>query len=272
MICSVRGTRVYYEDVGRGRPVVNLHGWPGEHGQMLQMMEPLFEQRREWRRIYLDLPGMGRTPGSDWLTDHDHMLDVVTEFVELVVDEAPLLVGHSYGAQLVRGLLQHHPDRYQGALLLSPGGPAEPEEQVAPVVLSEDPAFLSALQAERPFLGLFVVRTLPVLDIVREQALPGVLGADHEFLSRIEQGPDFAYLDEPATRFEGPVLICSGRQDPAGYRRISALLDCYPRATLAVLDRAGHLLFAEQPDLFRHLASEWLDRAAESTPLQSRAR
>ena len=56
------------------------------------------------------------------------MLDVLTEFVELVADGAPLLVGHSYGAQLVRGLLQHHPDRYRGALMLSPGGTEAPEE------------------------------------------------------------------------------------------------------------------------------------------------
>jgi pimeloyl-ACP methyl ester carboxylesterase len=264
MICTVRGTKVYYEDVGQGRPIINLHGWPGEHGQMLQMMEPLFGQRQGWRRIYLDLPGMGRTPGPDWLTTHDQVLDLVAELIELTTDgEAPLLVGHSYGARLVRGLLQRSPDRYAAALLLSPGETETAAEPVAPVVLREDHAFVAALEEERPFLELFVVRTLPVLDIVRRQALPGVLSADYDFLGRIEQGPDFSYLHERATPFAGPVLVCSGRQDPAGHRRISALLDRYPRGTLAILDGAGHLLFAEQAELFLHLAGDWLDRAAQ---------
>src|SRR5688572_32370586 len=98
MTCTVRGVTVHYEDIGRGRPIINLHGWPAEHGQMLQMMEPLFGHRQQWRRVYLDLPGMGRTPGPDWLTTHDHMLDFVAEFIELMTDDSPLLVGHSYGA------------------------------------------------------------------------------------------------------------------------------------------------------------------------------
>jgi len=37
-------------------------------------------------------------------------------------------------------------------------------------------------------------------------------------------------------------------------------LDNHPRATFAVLDRAGHGLGAEQESLFRTLVSEWLDR------------
>ena len=268
MNCTVLGTTAHYQDIGHGRPVVHLHGWPGEHGQMLQMMEPLFARRQGWRRIYLDLPGMGETPGPDWLTTHDQMLDFVAEFIESGTDEMPLLVGHSYGARLVQGLLQRDPHRYSAALLLSPGR-MKPGERTAPVVVAEDPTFLAALEAERPFLELFVVRTLPVLDIVRRQSLPGVLCADYDFLAQIEQGLDFSYLNEPFKPFGGPVLICSGRQDPAGWREVSSLLDRYIRGSLAILDRAGHLLFAEQPDLFRHLAGEWLDRAAEHAARRS---
>ena len=54
-----------------------------------------------------------------------------------------------------------------------------------------------------------------------------------------------------------------------GWREISGLLDRYPRGSLVILDRAGHLLFAEQVDLFRHLAGEWLDRAAEHVAADS---
>lgn len=262
MDCTVHATNVHYEDIGVGVPVVNLHGWPAEHGQMLQMMEPLFADRRGWRRIYVDLPGMGKTRGPAWLTSHDQMLDFVAEFVEFVVDQPALLVGHSYGAALVRGLLHRNPHLFAGALLLSPGGTRN-AGSAAPVVLHEDPAFLAALDAEKPFLDLFVVRTLPVLGTVRAQALPGVLSADYEFLAGIDPGTNFTYLAEAAMPFAAPVLICTGRQDPAGYQELCALLETYPRGTLSILDRAGHLLFAEQPELFLHLASDWLDRVGE---------
>ncbi len=62
MHITVRSIAVHYQEVGVGVPLINLHGWPAEHGQMLAMMEPLFAQRQNWRRIYVDLPGWARPP------------------------------------------------------------------------------------------------------------------------------------------------------------------------------------------------------------------
>lgn len=56
-----------------------------------------------------------------------------------------------------------------------------------------------------------------------------------------------------------------GRQDQvAGYRGAWRILENYPRATFAVLDREGHNLQIEQPQLFNALLGEWLDRVQES--------
>ena len=48
-----------------------------------------------------------------------------------------------------------------------------------------------------------------------------------------------------------------------GYRQAWDILENYPRATFAVLDRAGHCLEIEQEVLFHALAGEWLDRVRE---------
>ncbi|HYF90682.1 MAG TPA: hypothetical protein VD969_00410 [Symbiobacteriaceae bacterium] len=52
-----------------------------------------------------------------------------------------------------------------------------------------------------------------------------------------------------------------------GYKDLAAILDSYPRASLAVLDRTGHNLELEQPVLFDALVSEWLDRVEESVEI-----
>ena len=68
-------------------------------------------------------------------------------------------------------------------------------------------------------------------------------------------------LPEP---FVAPTLIVTGRQDSvAGYRDAWGVLENYPRGTFVVLDRSGHFLGVEQEDLFRNLASEWLNRVEE---------
>jgi pimeloyl-ACP methyl ester carboxylesterase len=40
-------------------------------------------------------------------------------------------------------------------------------------------------------------------------------------------------------------------------------MDAYPRATVAVLDRAGHTLPWEQPEVLKALVAEWLDRVEQ---------
>jgi pimeloyl-ACP methyl ester carboxylesterase len=262
---TIRSTELHYEERGAGLPLVNLHGWPADHRQMMAMMEPLFQRRSGWRRIYLDLPGMGSSAGPEWLVSHDQMLDVVSDFVEAVTPDQPIvLAGHSYGARLARGLIQRHGDHIAAAFLLSPGIPsAAPEEAGPPEVFAEDPQFDSELtETERSVVGLIRVRTLAVLDVLRTQAIPGLAAADHAFLARIAAGPDFSYATRPDRHFPGPVLIVSGRQEPGGYRPVADLLSIYPRGTCAILDRTGHLLFAEQPTLLAALAAEWSLRRA----------
>ena len=55
----------------------------------------------------------------------------------------------------------------------------------------------------------------------------------------------------------------AGRQDSVvGYAAAADLLDHYPRATLAVLDGAGHALPHEQPDALAALLDDWLARSS----------
>lgn len=65
-------------------------------------------------------------------------------------------------------------------------------------------------------------------------------------------------------KYEKPVLLLAGRQDiSVGYRDIIEIIEDYPRATLAVLDMAGHNLQIEQPELFESLVGEWITRTKQ---------
>jgi pimeloyl-ACP methyl ester carboxylesterase len=82
MHCELENLTVYYEEHGEGRPLLMLHGWPSDHHQLAEIMEPHFAHRTGWRRIYPDLPGMGQTAGPDWLTTTDQVLDVVLALID----------------------------------------------------------------------------------------------------------------------------------------------------------------------------------------------
>jgi pimeloyl-ACP methyl ester carboxylesterase len=150
MIIHVRGIPVFYEEAGAGRPLLMLHGWPLDHNYMMSDLEPVFENRTGWRRLYPDLPGMGRTPGADWITGHEHMLDIVVGFMDAMAPgERFVSGGTSYGASLARGLLQRRQAQLDGLLLLVPDFP-EPENGQRPLhqVVAREPGFEAALRPD----------------------------------------------------------------------------------------------------------------------------
>ncbi|WP_157720359.1 alpha/beta fold hydrolase [Friedmanniella luteola] len=260
----MRGSTFSYTELGRGIPLLALSGSPGDARQTLAAFEPAFVGRTGWRRLHLDLPGQGRTPGPDWIRTYDDVLQAVVEFLDEVVGDQPVAVaGISYGSTLATALRHGHPERVLATLQLSPANDVEPDGLSTPVV-REDTGFREALtEDERPFLDLFKVRTRTVLEEIRAWTMPGVASCDVAFLDRLDQGPRFSHVDEPLRSFDGPGLIIVGRQDPGGHHRLVDQLDLMPRTTLAVLDRAGHLAFAEQSRLVDVLVTEWLDRVEE---------
>ena len=54
-----------------------------------------------WKRIYLDLPGHGRTPGKDWITNQDGMLDVVLDFIDAVIPGQRFVVAGASAARIL---------------------------------------------------------------------------------------------------------------------------------------------------------------------------
>jgi hypothetical protein len=67
---------------GEGVPVLALHGWTPDHRLMLGCLERAFTERPAYRRLYPDLPGMGRTTAPPSIASSDDVLDAVQDFVE----------------------------------------------------------------------------------------------------------------------------------------------------------------------------------------------
>jgi pimeloyl-ACP methyl ester carboxylesterase len=264
MKCDLGDIAIFYETYGTGRPIVMLPGQPSDHSVMLRFMEPLFTQRDGWLRLYPDLPGTGRTLGVDRLATQDQMLDAVLAFIDTVIPgQRFVLAGLSYGGYLARGVVYRRAASIDGVLLCAPQVKAEPAQAQLPprTTLVEDPTLVAQLG---PGADLIVVQSPTVVEAVRD-VLAEVQIADHTFLARLEAAGPFSFdVDTLPAPFGGPTLILTARQDHlCGYRDAWDLLDNYPRATFAVLDRAGHFVNIEQDVLCQALMREWLDRVEE---------
>ncbi len=271
MQLTLRDIPIYYEEVGEGRPLLMLHGSHTDHRQMVHEMEPIFERRpgNRWRRIYLDLPGRGMTPGAGWLTREDDVLDLTLEFLDaLAPGERFAVAGVSAGGYLARGVVHHRASQMDGLMLSVPTIERDPAKRdvPAPQVLVPDPDFVAALGPdEQGILQFSTAQNSAVLAAFRSVIKPAVAVADHAFISRVAAARGFSFeVDVLPRPFAAPTLIVAGRQDAVcGYREVWPILENYPRATFAVLDRAGHAINSEQPVLYPALIHEWLDRVEE---------
>ena len=246
MECQVRDITMYYEQAGTGRPFLLLHGWPLDHRHIANDIEPLFASRTGWRRLYPDLPGMGKTRAADWITNQDQMLDLVLAFIDTVAPGERFVVGGaSYGGYLARGLVFQRGAQIDGALLNVPVVETDDAKRhlPQPLVVHEDAAFLAALTTDEQDMRDFIVaQSMDLLVEFRQVISPAGAIADHAFLQRLAQQYAFTFnVDALPTPFPAPALFLTGRHDNwCGYREAYRLLDNYPRASFAVLDRAGH--------------------------------
>jgi pimeloyl-ACP methyl ester carboxylesterase len=248
---------VHYVEHGGGVPLVALHGAGVDHREIEAAIEAVVP-RVGYRRIYPDLPGMGRST-TGGLTCNDDVVTLLGDFIDHLGAGPVMLLGHSYGAYLARGLAARRPDTVLGLALLCPVAERSRNVPDHDVVRQDIDAYDELEPAQRTgFDEYFVVRTVATARRYRDHVVPGTRLVDEAALGRIFAGWT---VDVGSGTFSAPTLIVAGRRDStAGYSDATELLDRYPHATLAVIESAGHALMHERPELLTALVRDWLDR------------
>jgi non-heme chloroperoxidase len=157
------GTRIYYKDWGRGRPIVFSHGWPLSADAFEDQM--FFLASRGYRCIAHDRRGHGRSD-QPW---EGNEMNTYADDLAVLVEELNLTdtihIGHSTGGgEVARYIGRHGTKRVAMAVLISavpplmlktegnPAGlPMETFDQIRAGVLNDRSQFFRDLSA--PFYG-----------------------------------------------------------------------------------------------------------------------
>jgi pimeloyl-ACP methyl ester carboxylesterase len=251
---------VHYVEHGSGRAVLVLHGAGVDHRELEACFEPVFDGVAGFRRIYPDLPGMGRTVAPDGLRSAEDVLDTLLAFAREVTDGTGyLLIGHSAGGYYAQAMAARVPRQIAGLALVCPllsNVRDVPEHRVVGG---------SGEIGDDVFRGYLVVQSPEMLERYERHVAPAAALVDQVALDRI--GERWELAPGPGPAYAGPTLVVAGRLDSTvGYAAAADLLNHYPHASLAVVDDAGHALPHEQPAVLRALVAEWLTRVSRSRP------
>jgi len=260
-----------WEEHGEGQPIVFLHGWTMNRQVEIDVYEPIFSARAGWRRIYPDLPGMGLSVAKA-IRNQDDVLAAMLAFLDHRLAGAPfVLAGTSLGGYLARAIAARRREQVRGLLLRVPAIIADTAKRTLPAfepLVRNESVMVAFDPAERTAMGPILVEAKAYVEMAhrrfRTLMQPAIDGTAPWALemrgdpARYGFSFDLAAAEESFTK---PALVIAARQDTTvGYRDAWEILERYPRATFAVVDRATHGWPTETTDLLAALVDDWLER------------
>ena len=269
MFFNYYNEKVYYEEFGEGKPILIIHGLACNIELMKGCIEPIFKKVNGYKRIYIDLLGMGKSNNCSLeYASSDKILEMLLSFIKEKIDKEFLLVGESYGGYLSRGILSKCYKNIEGLMLLCPMIIPDDTKRTLPEgnLKFHDKEFLEKIDKNKRelFLEYMIIANEKMYKRFEKEVISGIEQANNDFIKKLRENYSFSFnVDEEIKmiNFSKPSLFITGRQDNAvGYYDLYNLLEDYPRATFAILDTAGHNLQIEQEEVFNSLFLNWLKR------------
>ena len=268
---------VYTEQVGRGEPVLLLHGFGASSYSWRKVLPGLAD---EYRIVALDLFGFGWTerPESGRPFTRDDQVELVLGVMDTLGLESAHIVGHSYGGSITMALAADHAERVKSMVLVDSAAvdyPMRRRKWFSRVSLFNwiyvRGLALRTGTAERVFHEAYYDEDL-VTDELIEAYLERlrVEGAARAFrgLSRplpASQRPrEIRYED-----LEVPTMVLWGAQDQVVTAEVGRYhADLVPDSRFVAIEGAGHSPMEEKPTEFVEEVTTFFDEI-ESRPASS---
>src|SRR5262245_23061132 len=113
---TVGGDLVHYEVLGRGRPVILVHGWLGSWRYWIPAMQQL---QLKYRVYALDLYGFGDSGRNPAKYNLEHQTELLADFMQQLGIPKAAMIGHSLGALVVAEFARRYQDRGPRLVLVS---------------------------------------------------------------------------------------------------------------------------------------------------------
>lgn len=221
--------QLYFRVVGRGEPLVLIHGY-GVSGHVWYRVLPYLARQHEV--FIVDLPGYGRSKTSG-VWHLREMAPVLDQWLQKLQLPPVALIGHSMGGAIAIHLVAHAPERIDRLVLVNAAG--IPLQAPLPVLATR--SLHSIFQTGNGSLPLPMIR-----DILQPRFQ--LLWQTAQEMKRSDFRAELAQISVPT-------LIIWGERDvmlpiALGY----SLKEALPHATFITMPHCGHRPMLAQPALF----------------------
>jgi pimeloyl-ACP methyl ester carboxylesterase len=247
----LEGAMVHYEALGRGRPIVFLHGWVGSWRYWISAMQVA---STSFRAYALDLYGFGDSahePGRYTLSQQATLLD---NFLNEMGIGKIALVGHGLGALVGLAFIEQFPQSVDRIMAVN--CPLTPDS-ISARLKNSSLAELADWLAVRTPDGTAALADAAKADALAVSSSIGSLQADNLM----------GMIHASGT----PCLLVSGQNDPAISMPVMDPSSTFPTMVHHILlEESGHFPMLDDPLRFNRLMTDFmtLDSGASPKELQ----
>ena len=266
---NVRGLNLHYLDWGApGKPwMVLLHGLRGHAHSWDDFSEAMCQ---DYNVLALDQRGRGY---SDWAKDGDYSTEAYVEdmagFCEALKLESIILVGHSMGGRNSLSFADRYPDKVEKLIIVDMGPVLDPrggerirrEIGAVPEEFDSFEAVVEHMSGQNRYASEVVLRRR--LRYATKELPKGKVGWRYDVAIReqwrLGTTPPPVDLWPVVRKITCPTCIVRGADSdilsPEGAKQ---MVEAMPDAQLIEIQRAGHMVFEDNPDQFIAEARRYL--------------
>lgn len=260
---SVRGFGLYYEEHGRGEPLVLVPGFGAGLWSWYRQV-PAFAER--FRTVVFDPRGVARSRVADApFTMRDLADDLAALLEELKVERAHVL-GASFGGFVAQEFALAHPGRTRSLVLCCTSYGGAGHVPPAPETLAAI-ASTKGLDTEERVRGNWSLAFSQGFaaahpeEVERVVSLRAENGAPEQLYLRQLQAAVAFDAAARVGRIEAPTLVITGDADRiVPHENSLNLAAAVPGAELKIVEGGSHAFFIERADEFNRAVLEFVDR------------
>ena len=263
----VNGVSLYYEDAGRGPPLVMAHGFSAT-ARMWEGQVATFRDR--YRIITYDARGQGRSevPADPAAYSQPIMVEDLRQLIAHLGLDRPVICGLSMGGNVVLNTALAHPDVVSGAVICGTGAGSEDPAAWSVTIqgwidLLEGPGIeaFAAMYLADPILANYADRSPAAREFLWKAITSNTAkGLALGLRGTVGLRPPVYSLRDRLARQALPTVIVVGDRDHWCTKVSAFLAGTIPGAELVEIADSGHMSNLEQPEQFNRALRRFLER------------
>lgn len=246
---TVMNTRIYYEEYGKGVPLLLVHGG---FGSIKDFEKCIPELSQKYKVIAADTPGHGRSGMPDSLTYPD-LANHFSKMIDALKLDSLYVMGWSDGGVIALTLAANRPDKVKKVIATGANTRADGQEQAAiDFINSMSVAAAEAIKDQDAFVGNW---------IKTYQTLSGNKDSWKIYIERIKPlWLTKVYIPEAKLKsISIPVLLVFGDKDVIKLDHGMETYRLIPKSQFCILPNTTHHVYAEKPKLINTIAIDFFN-------------